>query len=65
MGCCGGSTGTSGMGGVWGGVTRWIMPVLFALVLAMLVLWALSGRGRSLGGTEAPATSPANRASQP
>ncbi len=31
MGCCGGSTGTTGMGG---GMTRWIMPVLFAVALA-------------------------------
>ncbi len=52
MGCCGGNTGTTGTSG---GISRWIIPVLIAAVLAILLWSALSGRERSLSGTEAPA----------
>lgn len=55
MGCCGGNTGTAGTSG---GITRWIMPVLIAAVLAMLLWSALSGRGRSSTEPEAPGPTP-------
>lgn len=62
MGCGGGHPGTPG---TRGGITRWIIPALIAPVLAILRWSALSGRGRSCGGTQAPASSPSNRPAPP